>query len=261
MTPAGKERILAPTLSPATAYASRRVEGETTARLAFIVSHPIQYYAPLHQRLAKRPNVRIKVFFTWHGGETAHLDAGFGQSFAWDVRLTDGYDFEVVPNTSHRPGTSHFSGLRNPDLVRRVAAWKPDAVHITGYCWRSHLAAIRHFRRAGVRVLFRGDSHLLDGRGPWWRWQIKRCILRTIYSWPAAFLCVGQANKDYYRAFGVREARLWDCPHSVETARFAAPDAELEEKAAAWRTELGIAPARRSCSTPPSSKIKSGPCR
>jgi glycosyltransferase involved in cell wall biosynthesis len=184
--------------------------------------------------------MQIKVFFTWHAGETAQLDPGFGRSFAWDIPLTEGYEFEAVPNTARDPGPHHFWGLQNPNLVERVAAWRPDAVHVTGYAWRSHLAAIRRFAGAGLPVIFRGDSHLLDGRGAWWRWQVKYRLLRTVYSWPAAFLCVGRANKEYYRAFGVAESKLFDCPHSVETGRFTIGSVELEKEAAAWRSELEI---------------------
>jgi glycosyltransferase involved in cell wall biosynthesis len=209
-------------------------------KIAFIVSHPIQYYAPLHRRLAQRSDVAVKVFFTWHGGERAQLDRGFGKAVAWDIPLTDGYECEVVPNTAHRPGTDHFWGLRNPSLVQRVMAWQPDVVHVTGYAFASHLRALRSLRQKGVPVLFRGDSHLLDGRGPWWRWQIKRRLLRAIFQWPAGFLCVGRANKHYYRTFGVPETKLFDCPHSIETERFAEPEAELERKAEEWREEIGI---------------------
>lgn len=188
-----------------------------------------------------RSDLEIRVFFTWHGGEAAQHDRGFGKSFAWDIPLTEGYAFETVPNTARRPGPQHFWGLQNPDLVRRVLDWQPTAIHVTGYAWQSHLAAIRRLSRARLPVLFRGDSHLLNGRGRWWRWQVKQALLRAVFRWPAAFLCVGQANKDYYRAFGVPEAKLVDCPHSVETERFAEPNAELEQQAAAWRAELGIA--------------------
>jgi glycosyltransferase involved in cell wall biosynthesis len=209
-------------------------------KLAFIVSHPIQYYAPLHQRLAKREDLEIRVFFTWHGGEGAQLDRGFKKPVAWDIPLTDGYEYEVAPNTARHPGAHHFRGLRNPSLVPRVLAWKPDAVHITGYACHSHLFAMRALARRGLPVLFRGDSHLLDGRGAWWRWRVKRAMLSQIYSWPAAFLCVGRANRDYYRAFGVPETKLFDCPHSIESERFAEPEEALEQEAGAWRTEIGI---------------------
>ena len=209
-------------------------------KLAFIVSHPIQYYAPLHRRLARRDDIQIKVFFTWHGGEQAQLDQGFQMPVAWDIPLTDGYEFEVVPNISRDPGSHHFFGLRNPSLVQRVLAWQPDAVHVTGYAFASHLQALRSLHRKGVPMLFRGDSHLLDGRGSGWRWRLKRSLLRVVFRWPSAFLYVGQANRDYYRAFGVPEEKLVYCPHSIEVERFAEPEAKLEHEAREWRTELGI---------------------
>ena len=209
-------------------------------RLAFIVSHPIQYYAPLHRRLAQRSDVQIKVFFTWHGGTQATFDRGFGKSVAWDIPLTDGYESEVVPNLARHPGTEHFWGVRNPALIKRVLDWQPDGVHLTGYRYASHLQVLRAFHRRGLPVLFRGDSHVLDERQSGFRWQLKRALLAKVYSWPAAFLCVGQANRAYYRAFGVPEAKLFDCPHSIEVDRFAGPEAALESAARAWRQELGI---------------------
>ncbi|MFM6172080.1 MAG: glycosyltransferase family 4 protein, partial [Sphaerospermopsis kisseleviana] len=151
-----------------------------------------------------------------------------------------GYDFEVVPNVSPDPGTHHRRGLINPDLVERVKAWKPDAVHITGYNYVSHGQAIKELSKAGIPVIFRGDSHLLDGRGPWWKWMLKKSWLPRVYSWPAAFTYVGQANRDYYRAFGVPEEKLFPVPHTIEVGRFAEPNEELEAKALAWRRELGI---------------------
>jgi glycosyltransferase involved in cell wall biosynthesis len=210
-------------------------------RLAIIVSHPIQYYAPLYQRLAQREDVTIKVFFTWHAGHRAVQDSGFRQPVAWDIPLTEGYEFDLVPNVSPDPGTHSFFGLRNPSLVGRVTAWQPDAVHITGWAWLSHLLALRAFRRLGVPILFRGDSHLLDSprRGPWW--QVKRAVLRRVYSWPTMFLYVGAANRAYYEAFGVEADRLCRCPHSIDVARFAQPEAALEKAASEWRQGLGIA--------------------
>src|SRR4029077_18860912 len=35
-------------------------------RLALVVSHPIQYFVPLYRRLARRSDMILKVFFTWH---------------------------------------------------------------------------------------------------------------------------------------------------------------------------------------------------
>ncbi|MGA3309584.1 MAG: glycosyltransferase family 4 protein [Xanthobacteraceae bacterium] len=214
----------------------------TRRRLAIIVSHPIQYYVPLYQRLAQRPDLDVKVFFTWHAATAAVHDHGFRTPVAWDIPLTEGYAFELVPNQASDPGTHHFFGLRNPTLVARVTAWQPDVIHLTGWAWLSHLLALRAFRGAGIPVLFRGDSHLLGAarHGP--RWWLKRQVLRRVFSWPAGFLVVGAANRAYYEAFGVDSDRLFACPHSIDVARFAEPAQEHEAEAARWRSQLGIAP-------------------
>jgi glycosyltransferase involved in cell wall biosynthesis len=210
--------------------------------VGFVVSHPIQYFVPLYERLSRRDDVTIKIFYTWHAGSDAIEDRGFRQPVAWDIPLTQGYEFELVPNVSVDPGTHRFFGLRNPTLVDRVLAWRPHVVHITGWAWLSHLQALHAFHRAGVSILFRGDSHLLDSipNGP--SWWIKKALLTRIFSWPAGFLVVGSANQAYYQTFGVEPARLYPCPHSIDVRRFAEPVQIFEQEAARWRQELGISP-------------------
>src|SRR4029077_3916293 len=116
-------------------------------RLGVIVSHPIQYYVPLYRRLAARDDIELKVLFTWHAGAEVQPDHGFKRELRWDIPLTEGYQFELVPNKARSPGTHHFWGLQNPELVRRVKSWRPNAVHITGYAYAAHLNAIRSFYR------------------------------------------------------------------------------------------------------------------
>ena len=209
-------------------------------RLAIIVSHPIQYCVPLYRRLAARKDIQLRVFFTWHAGERPQHDRGFGREVSWDIPLMEGYEYELVPNISRSPGTHHFWGIRNPDLVRRVMDWRPDAVHITGYSFAGHLRAIRGLSRRGIPVLFRGDSHLLNDKRRGLRWILKRFLLGRIYRDVRAFLYVGKHNYDYYRAFGVPKSRLFYCPHSIDVDRFAEPNDELEKKARQWREELRI---------------------
>lgn len=209
-------------------------------RLAIIVSHPIQYYAPLYKRLASRDDLSIKVFFTWHAGLAAVKDRGFQIPVAWDIPLTEGYEFEVVANSSSDPGTHHFLGLRNPSLIERVREWGPDVVHITGWAWLSHLLAMRAFHKMGIPILFRGDSHLLNSVSRGGRWWLKRAILQIVFSWPSRFLVVGEANRSYYETFGVVSDRLIPCTHSIDVVRFAEPRNQYEEEARLWRRKLDI---------------------
>jgi glycosyltransferase involved in cell wall biosynthesis len=220
-------------------------EPASRKRICFVVSHPIQYTVPLYQRLARRDDIAIKVFFTWHAGGKAIEDRGFGQAIAWDIPLTEGYEFERVPNLASDSGTHKFLGLRNPKLLERVMSWRPDVVHINGWAWLSHLQLLHALNRRGVLTQFFGDSHLLDGNihGP--RWWIKSAVLRRVFSWPTACLYAGSANRAYFEAFGVPPQRLYPCPHAIDVGRFAEPAAQREEAAARWRSELGIAADRK----------------
>jgi glycosyltransferase involved in cell wall biosynthesis len=208
-------------------------------RLALVVSHPIQYYVPLYRRLAARADLEIRVFYTWHAGEQEAWDSGFQQKLAWDMPLREGYPYELVPNIARRPGSDHFWGLRNPELLGRVLKWQPDVVHLTGYAYWSHLRLLRSLARRNVPVLFRGDSHLLSPT-PAWKSRLKHVLLSRIYRYPAGFLYVGKHNRDYYESFGVPPEKLWRSPHSIDTERFAQPAQVLEQQAREWRRELGI---------------------
>ncbi len=209
-------------------------------RLAIVVSHPIQYAVPLYRRLARRSDLKLKVFFTWHAGGAPIQDRGFAQPIAWDIPLTDGYEFELVPNVSSDPGTHRFCGLRNPELCQRVTSWRPDIVQIAGWAWFSHLQLLRALHRRGLCTLFFGDSHLLDGAASGPQWWLKAALLRRVYSWPTGVLVAGSANRAYFERFGVPPDRLHPCPHSIDVCRFAVPQAEVAHEAARWRAELQI---------------------
>ena len=54
------------------------------ARLAVLLTHPVQYFKPVFKALAASKEVEIKVFFGCnHGVESSH-DPDYGVSFAWD---------------------------------------------------------------------------------------------------------------------------------------------------------------------------------
>lgn len=211
-------------------------------RLAIVSTHPIQYYAPLFQALARSKSLLPRVFYTWSQTAAAPVaDPGFNRAITWDVPLLDGYEFEFVPNIAARPGTDHFQGLRNPGLIRAIETWGADAVLVFGWNSHSHLQALRHFNRR-IPVFFRGDSTLLDPTR-WWRRAARRVVLSWIYRHIDVAIAVGSNNRDYFRWCGVPADHIRMAPHAIDTARFADPDGAHAQRAAQWRDELGIPPA------------------
>lgn len=188
-------------------------------RLAIITTHPIQYNAPWFRLLAKRGIIRIKVFYTWSQVEKDEkYDPGFGQNVKWDIPLLEGYEYEFVENVSVEPGSKSFRGIDNPQLISSIEAWKPEAVLIFGWKFKSHLKAIRYFH-GRLPVLFRGDSHL-KGRMGGLKNLLRRGLLWSVFRRFDYALYVGVENKKYFEAAGLKKDQLVFIPHAVDNERF-----------------------------------------
>jgi glycosyltransferase involved in cell wall biosynthesis len=211
-------------------------------RLAVVLSHPTQYYSPWFQWLKLNTDLNFRVFYLWDFGVTKKTDPEFGTVVKWDVDLLSGYDSEFVPNLSRNPGAENFNGFKNPDLMARLASWKPGAVLLFGYKWATHMKLAAWARLNGVPILFRGDSTLIGRPDP--KFYV-RVALKLLFSQFSSFLYVGQANREYFRKFGVPAKKLFFSPHSVNAALFDANDPDHQARAHQLRVELGLRPSTK----------------
>jgi glycosyltransferase involved in cell wall biosynthesis len=204
-------------------------------KLAIITSHPIQYYAPAFQLLHQRQQIDIMVFYTWGEASIRKHDPGFNKKIQWDIPVLSGYPFQWVKNTANDPGTHHFNGIKNPELIEQVSNWQPDAVLIYGWGFSSHLRALRYFKKK-IPVLFRGDSTLLDEeKGT--RSFLKTRFLKWVYRYVDHAFYPGANTKAYFKKYGLKDSQLSFAPHAVDNVRFAE---ESQPEAGALRTALGL---------------------
>jgi glycosyltransferase involved in cell wall biosynthesis len=204
-------------------------------RLAIVSTHPIQYYAPVFKLLHKKQGVDIKVFYTWGESAQEKFDPGFGKNIDWDIPLLQGYDYEWVKNTSTDPGSHHFKGIINPELITRVNIWQPDVLLVFGWAYHSHLKAIRYFKNR-ILVYFRGDSTLLDVQKGF-KALLRSVFLKWVYRHIDHALYVGTHNKAYFKKYGLKDEQLSFAPHAVDNDRFAA---DRTNEALKLRQSLGI---------------------
>lgn len=208
-------------------------------RLAILASHPIQYQAPLFRALAARDDVTLKVFFCWDFGIKETVDPGFGRSFAWDIPLLDGYEYELIQNFAQAPGTNHFFGLLNPLAPARIREFRPDALVIHGYAHFTELEMIASSRLLDLPVLVRGDSNLLHRR-PAHIAAAKRLLLTPLFKTLAGALSSGRLNAQYYAHYGIPTERIFHAPFTVDNSFFRERETEARTEAKALRAEIGI---------------------
>jgi len=187
-------------------------------KLAIITTHPIQYYAPIFRLLQQRNNISIKVFYTLGEPTAPKHDPGFGKNISWDIPLLDGYDFEWLVNISPAPGSHYFKGIVTPGAIEQIKKYRPDALLVFGWAYQSHLKIIRHFS-GKLPIYFRGDSTLLNETGGLKK-TLRYLFLKWVYNHITHAFYVGENNKAYYKAFGLRERQLSFAPHAIDNERF-----------------------------------------
>lgn len=188
--------------------------------------------------LTERKIIGVKVFYTWSQTESGEkYDPGFGKKVSWDVPLLDDYDYCFVNNVSTDPGSHHYKGIQNPSLIEEIKEWNATAILIYGWNFKSHFKALRFFKNK-IPVLFRGDSTLLDEKNGIKK-ILRRIFLKYVYTYVDVALYAGAANKNYFKAHGLRDAQLEWMPHAIDNKRFEAT-LNTRNEAASLRQKLNI---------------------
>src|SRR5208283_624007 len=126
-------------------------------RLAYLVTHPIQYQAPLLRRIAKEPDIHLKAFFASDVSIGSFRDSGFNTTIRWDIPLLDGYDYEFLPAMD---SIHHVSTLRpfSRGLGKRLRSGQFEVLWVHGYARPQHCLSMIAAKRLGMKVLLRDDA-------------------------------------------------------------------------------------------------------
>lgn len=206
-------------------------------RIAYLLTHPIQYQSPLVRHL-RAGGVDIVVLYGPMAAESEASDPELGRHEPWDLPLLEGYP-HVFVSAAFSSGALGFLALRRRlrECLREVRA---DAVWIHGwgnaYCVAGWAAAVE----LGLPVLLRGEAHLKCLRGGRLRKWLHKKVLSLCFRSVAQFLAIGSANRQFYQSYGVPECRITDVPYAVDNGRFARATDEVLNQVDEWRQRLGI---------------------
>jgi len=227
-------------VSSCTSQASSDITCGRPKRLAVVISHPIQHFAPVFARLATSAEIDLKVFYCCDWGVREYIDPGFGKRIAWDIPLLEGYDSEFLP-IKRRPRSISFFEVDNPQVAERLADFAPDAIWIHGYGLRTSWRALR-WAHKNSSVLFWGDSQLLTPRSLLKK-IAKQIVVRGFFRRCDGFLTIGDNNESYYRHYGVPDRKMYrgSCPIDLDRFRTSIGALSLEDRRR-LRAEKGLDP-------------------
>ena len=192
----------------------------TRYRLAVVTSHPVQYQAPLLQRLGSHPDVELTVFYGDDRSVAGEVDTGFGVPVQWDRPLLEGYRSIFLKRVGSVRGPLQrlAADIR---IVRHLFTGRFDAVLIHSYATRLSLLAYLGALTSGTPVLLRTESERLRPRERWTE-ALKAVVLGPLLSVTSAVLVIGGANRRFYDHYGVARSRQFFTPYSVDNEFFLA---------------------------------------
>jgi glycosyltransferase involved in cell wall biosynthesis len=215
-------------------------------RLAYFVTHPIQYQAPLLRRIAREPDIDFKVFFGSETSAAGYFDEGFGVHVQWDTPLLEGYNHEFLPGLrkATNKGPVGSLGPFNRGIKQKILEGQFDAIWVHGYNYLTNLQAIRTANSMQIPVLLRAESTLHDRPRSKFKLAIKKRFFKWLEPRISAILTIGESNTKYWRYNFSEQIPIFPCYYAVDNQYFKRRCEEASKTREQFRASLSLKPGR-----------------
>ena len=216
-------------------------------RLAYLVSHPIQYQAPLLRRIAQEPDIDLTVFYGSDFSVRGYRDEGFGVGVKWDIPLLEGYKHVFLPRL--RDGNDvTFAMPMNYGIVSNLRGNGDtpafDALWVHGYATVNAMHGMIAAKALGIPVLMRTDSSLRDRERSGVKLALKNFFFAGLQRMVDGVLPVGKLNPEDWHHYFSDAVPQFMMPYAVDNDYFFQKAQEAQADRASLQAELGLDPAR-----------------
>jgi glycosyltransferase involved in cell wall biosynthesis len=211
-------------------------------KLAYYLSHPIQYFSPLLRSLAEKTD--LNVYYFSDSSIKGTMDKGFGQKIKWDVPLLQGYKSRFIRNFSFgRSMNNRFLDAINPGVISMVCRDKAGVIIVNGWSYFSTVLVIVAGKIAGKQIWLRSENPLnQESRKSRKIIFLKKLLLEKLLFriFVDRFLYIGTESKKFFQFYGVPENKLLYTPYAVDNAFFQEEFLKYKDDLPALKAELHI---------------------
>jgi glycosyltransferase involved in cell wall biosynthesis len=213
-------------------------------RIAYLVSHPIQYQAPMLRRIAQEPGIELTVLFGSDYSVRGYRDKGFQAEVKWDVPLLEGYRYEFLPALRDIGFHAITSPISRGMFKRLRREPRFDLLWVHGYGTVNIVQGMLWAKALGIPVVMRAEPWL-QGRprnGP--TLLAKHIYFKAIEWLVDGVLCIGTRNRAYWRHYFGDRVPMFNMPYAVDNDYFQQRALEASLARGELRAELGLEPGR-----------------
>jgi glycosyltransferase involved in cell wall biosynthesis len=198
-------------------------------RLALLTEIISPYRIPVFNALARQKGIELHVIFL------AETDPTQRRWLVYKDEIE--FSYEVLPAWRRRWSGRHI--LLNRGMWPALQRFRPDSILCGGYNYPAFWEALAWAKFHSARFVAWIESTSRDQRNPSALAAfIKRQFIRNC----SAFAVPGKSAFEFVTSMGVPAERIHHAPNAVDNQRFANLAAEVRERKAQRRTELGLPP-------------------
>ena len=193
--------------------APRRTCHPLEAVVLIFDSHPVQYKAPVYQRLQQLRPGTFKVVYATDSSLRGHHDRDFGQVVAWDQPLLDGYPHLILHNERGTPLTG-FRSLTGRGVHNLLQKERPDAVLLSQFSYAFDLATFLGCVRLNIPLWIRHETQDEAFVRPAWKQALRGLVYHLVYRHIAHAFYIGELNREHLLLHGLTQERLSFAPYA-----------------------------------------------
>jgi glycosyltransferase involved in cell wall biosynthesis len=211
-------------------------------RIIFLNSHPIQYFSPLYQEIAKDKYIGLRVLYCSDETLKGVHDEGFGVKVKWDIPLLNGYKYTFLRNLSFKPSINNgFCGLLNLDVISVLKKQPKSIIIVHGWTYATNVFSIFFAKFLGHIVCLRAETPLnQEKQKNKYITFIKHLYLRFLFLFVDYGLYIGKQNKLFYKNFRFKESKLIFTPYCVDNYRFSTSASMISKSASIEKLQLPV---------------------
>ncbi|MBF0288331.1 MAG: glycosyltransferase family 4 protein [SAR324 cluster bacterium] len=189
-------------------------------RLAALVTHPVQYFAPVFRELSKKEDLELKVFFGCDHGAKFGEDPGFKTEFAWDCQPTEGFEHEFVTQGSLEQLRGASGVLSAFKAAIAIQHYHPNYVLIFSYspAFITVSTIILHLLHYSLLLRAETTDEAVDRSVL--KDKIREVLLKQYYRQFQHFFPIGQNSIRHYQRIGISHDHLTAIKYAIDVDFF-----------------------------------------
>jgi glycosyltransferase involved in cell wall biosynthesis len=214
----------------------------SAGKLLIVEAHPVQYRAPVFQRLQElRPDSFVVLYAATSSATNGQYDIDFGKSFSWDIDLLSGYRHHVL-DTERVDAFAEFFRFGSRGIYSFLERNRPSSILLHSFAHQYSVTIYLCALLLGIPLWVRMETQdKAYDRGPI-KSLIRGPVYKALYFPVARAYSIGALNREHLLSHGVPLARQFPAGYCTSDPLARLSAMEKAKYRLSTRTRFDVSP-------------------